>query len=328
MDKFIVLLTILSCVTMKSISIPLKDSVPSLRFSVLGDWGGEDHPPYYTKREHLVAAELANTASKWGTDFIVAVGDNFYDDGVTDVTDMRFKETFENVFNGESLAKVPWYVIAGNHDHKGNVTAQIAYSNVSPRWKFPDFYYDLSFKIPSTNVSVRILMLDTVVLCGNSDDYGGEQPLEAENPKLANKQLEWLVEKLETSKDDYLLVAGHYPVWSIAEHGPTACLLDLVEPLLRRYQVTAYLSGHDHNLQYLQDDSGIGYILSGAGNYMDPSRKHEAKVPDGYLRFFYGHYDDLGGFAYVQVTPTEMNITYIQSSGKCLYQTTLYPRDL
>ncbi|XP_044138864.1 tartrate-resistant acid phosphatase type 5 [Bufo gargarizans] len=328
MKTLVVLLSILPCITMKTLSSPLKDNAPSLRFAVIGDWGGLPLPPYTTKQELLVAAELDNIVSKWGADFIVSVGDNFYYDGVTDVNDFRFQKTFENVFNGESLLSVPWYVIAGNHDHNGNVTAQIAYSKVSSRWKYPDLYYDLSFKIPGTNVSLRLLMLDTIVLCGNSDDFLEAQPLGAANSKLADEQLEWLIEKLQTSKDEYLLVAGHYPVWSIAEHGSTDCLVDFVEPLLKKYRVTAYLSGHDHNVQYLQDDNGIGYVLSGAGNFMENSRKHEDNVPPGYLRFFEGDLETMGSFVYMQATPKELNITYIQSGGKSQFQTTLYPRGL
>ncbi|KAG9473099.1 tartrate-resistant acid phosphatase type 5 [Eleutherodactylus coqui] len=328
MEKLVVLLAFLPCVSMMTLPNTMMDSDPSLRFAVMGDWGGLPLPPYYTKQETLVAAELANTVSNWGADFIVSVGDNFYYSGVKDVTDSRFQKTFEDVFDAESLSSVPWYIIGGNHDHNGNITAQLAYTNVSSRWKFPDLYYDLSFKIPKTNVSVRLLMLDTIVLCGNSDDFLGEQPLGSSNQKLANEQLSWLVEKLESSKDEYLLVAGHYPVWSIAEHGPTKCLQHLLEPLLTKYSVTAYLCGHDHNMQYLQDDSGIGYVLSGAGNFMENSRKHEDRVPADYLRFFQGDSETMGGFVYMQVTPKEMHITYIQSGGKSLFQTTLNPRDL
>lgn len=61
----------------------------------------------------------------------------------------------------------------------------------------------------------------------------------------------WSYVLLVDSSADYLLVAGHYPVYSVAEHGPTQCLVDKLRPLLVKYNVTAYLSGHDHNLQVL-----------------------------------------------------------------------------
>lgn len=51
------------------------------------------------------------------------------------------------------------------------------------------------------------------------------------------------------SRADYLLVAGHHPVYSVGMHGTNHCLLQKLKPLLDEYKVTAYFSGHDHNMQ-------------------------------------------------------------------------------
>ncbi|XP_023572965.1 tartrate-resistant acid phosphatase type 5 isoform X2 [Octodon degus] len=295
----------------------------TLRFVAVGDWGGVPNAPFHTAREMANAKEIAKAVQMMGADFILSLGDNFYFTGVHDVNDKRFQETFEDVFSDRALRNVPWYVLAGNHDHLGNVSAQIAYSKVSKRWNFPSSFYRLHFKIPRSNVTVAIFMLDTVTLCGNSDDFLSQQPERPRDLAVARTQLSWLKKQLAAAKEDYVLVAGHYPVWSIAEHGPTRCLVKHLRPLLVTYGVTAYLCGHDHNLQYLQDEKGVGYVLSGAGNFMDPSVRHQRKVPNGYLRFHYGSEDSLGGFAYVEIGAKEMTVTYIEASGKSLFKTSL-----
>ena len=40
----------------------------------------------------------------------------------------------QDIYNASSLENVPFYAIAGNHDHGGNVSAQIAYTNDQKRW--------------------------------------------------------------------------------------------------------------------------------------------------------------------------------------------------
>ena len=120
----------------------LKGSSSSFPVLVMGDWGfvvlslshslslspitndiqtrrGQRSPPYTTKEELETAKGMANFAKMKGVDVTLALGDNFYDRGVTSVDDSRFQSTFENVFD-ENVLK-DFRVLAGNHDHNGNV---------------------------------------------------------------------------------------------------------------------------------------------------------------------------------------------------------------
>ena len=42
-----------------------------------------------------------------------------------------FQRTFDEVFKDDGT---PFYVVAGSHDHYGNVTGEIEYSKHSKRW--------------------------------------------------------------------------------------------------------------------------------------------------------------------------------------------------
>lgn len=74
---------------------PAKPQEGALNFLVVGDWGGQSDNPHYTEGEASVAIQMGITAEQIGSQFTIALGDNFYDNGVTDVEDPRFKETFE-----------------------------------------------------------------------------------------------------------------------------------------------------------------------------------------------------------------------------------------
>merc|ERR1711937_756179 len=105
--------------------------------------------------------------------FTLALGDNFYYAGIKNVDDARFSETFEQCFSGNSLSGASghtFHIIAGNHDHLGNVQAQIEYSSKSQRWSFPSLYYSFS-KMAPDGATVQFVMIDTVSLAGNSDVF-------------------------------------------------------------------------------------------------------------------------------------------------------------
>ena len=69
------------------------DSV--LNFLVLGDWGGKPEYPYTTEAETRIASVMGKVTSDVNSQFTLALGDHFYNTGVKDVYDHRFKYTFE-----------------------------------------------------------------------------------------------------------------------------------------------------------------------------------------------------------------------------------------
>ncbi|NWT13228.1 PPA5 phosphatase, partial [Vireo altiloquus] len=283
----------------------------ALSFLALGDWGGLPDPPFVTPRQVATAAAMGQAATELGGDFVLALGDNFYYEGVRDEWDPRFQDTFERVFVSPGLRGVPWYVLAGNHDHAGNVTAQLRYSHHSPRWYGPSVP-----KCPQMSPSVPKCPQEVpkspqgVLACPRV-------PQALSPPRACC----WAVPTLSPSPPRGVPKAPR----ECPQHGPTPCLLRLLRPLLRRHRVTAYLCGHDHNLQYLEE-GGVGYVLSGAGNFMEDSRPHEGSVPPGSLRFFYGTPTSPGGFAHLRLEPGAVTVTFLEATGRVLHRVTLPPR--
>ncbi len=140
----------------------------------------------------------------------------------------------------------------------------------------------------------------------------------------SERQRLWLESALRNSTADWRIVTGHYPIYSIAEHGPNYQLIDELKPLLERYNVAMYLCGHDHNAQHLSDGSGPEYIVAGAGSPVDPSQAHKdasfGNGPSGEASRFYLETAELGSFAHMRfLSRTQMELEIISSDGVVQY---------
>jgi predicted phosphodiesterase len=204
-------------------------------WTVVGDWG----------LKIRYADKIAARSKKAGSKFVTAIGDNFYNYGVKNLEDPLFKKIYEKVWSNKWFKTHKWYVIAGNHDYRGNLTAQIEYSKRSKSWTFPSLYYKVSRKLTPTE-SVDLIFLDTTPFAeGNGDP----------------KQVLWLEKQLKNSKAKWIIVTGHHQIYSLREN--EALMVQHIRPLIKKYKVAAFINGHHHTLEH-HVEKGMHYI--GIGN--------------------------------------------------------------
>lgn len=306
----------------------------TLDFLLIADWGGIDKRPYYTPEQKAVAQSMSEWSDKYQADFILALGDNFYFEGIPNSEDERFERTWENIYikDKPSLQK-PWYLVAGNHDWNGNVSAQIAFSDTNEYWNFPDYSYDIIKEWTESNgktYSVQIIMIDTVVLSGSTNIFDQNHPEYFSQPKLwtqdaklrSETSFQWIEKTMSESTADYLLVAGHYPVYSVCEHGTTDQLVENLKPLLEKYGAH-YLSGHDHCQEHLTENN-VEYILSGNSDFCCYKASKMDQVPAESLKFLvakgYNPNHNTAGFTSFNMQSQSLMVTMYDQHGKILYQ--------
>lgn len=268
--------------------VPATASDITLTFLTLGDWGRG------SADQQRVAVQMAKTAKAVGARLVISTGDNFYPGGVKSVDDTQWVTNFEDVYDASALM-TPWYVTLGNHDHRGNIRAQVNYTKLSSRWRLPANYYKHT-QFLTEGGSADFFHLDTTSII---ERYPSEDP-----------QLAWLERELAGSSAIWKIVIGHHPVHSGGKHGDTKALIVLLRPLLERFGVQVYLNGHNHNLEHVVI-GGTHYLTSGAASKPKP-----AKASEG-TRFVMG---DRLGFMMARIAPAAMHVEFIDEQGTSLYR--------
>jgi acid phosphatase len=232
---------------------------PGLTFLAVGDWGRDG-----AFNQSDVATRMGQTAKEIGARFVISVGDNFYQDGVTGVSDPQWKTSFEDIYTAPSL-QIPWHVALGNHDYHGDCQAQIDYSARSRRWRMPARWYSRTETAPD-GASLELFFLDTSPFISGYYADRGEKVKVAGQDTAA--QLAWFETALGGSRADWKVVIGHHPIYSGRDPASTHDMAAKIDPILQRHRVPLYLNGHDHDLHHIQ----VGpthYVCTGAGSAMD-----------------------------------------------------------
>ncbi len=221
---------------------PATPAVP-LRFIALGDAGKGDDVQYQ------VADAMGRVCAANGCEFALYLGDNFYSDGVSEIDDAQFEEKFELPY---AALDFPFHVVAGNHDYGGGgggfdewrIALEVEYTGHSDKWTMPAAFYTFA------EGDATFFALDTTAL-----DWG-----------RTTQQAAWIPAEFEAALTTWKIGFGHHPVLSNGSHGNAN---DNFAPFADASicgQMDVYLSGHDHNLQWLESDCpGTEYLVSGGG---------------------------------------------------------------
>jgi tartrate-resistant acid phosphatase type 5 len=284
---------------------PQMASSGGLNFLVFGDWGRQGE-----QDQVEVAAQMAMAAKDLNPEFIISVGDNFYENGVQSVDDPHWRKSFEEVYRDPTL-QVPWHCILGNHDYHANCDAQIAYNKINPRWNMPARYHWRSHQIEA-GIAADFFYLDTTPMVKSYYKDGNEKTRANVVTQDVPKQLAWFRASLAASKAQWKIVVGHHPIYSGGGHGDTPELIENILPLLQEHRVQAYFNGHDHDLQHLTAGE-VNLFDSGAGSQHTPTfYTKRSKFAQS-----------CSGFTAVSLQADKMDVRMINHQGKTVYTTTV-----
>lgn len=291
-------------------SFPLRaQSAGAINFLGVGDWGRQGN-----SHQREVAIQMGKTAAAQKSQCVFSVGDNFYEDGVASVIDPQWRSSFEDIYTAPAL-QIPWYVALGNHDYRGTPQAQVEYSHKSSRWRMPNRYFKVGgaeFGAPHLD----LFFIDTSPLVHKYRD--GVEGVIAANvgTQDVEAQTRWLDRELGASSATWKLVIGHHTLRSGGSaHGETPEVVALIEPLLKKHRVQAYINGHDHDLQHIRRD-GIDYVCTGAGSETRPVNKVQGTL------FCAAR----SGFSSFTSSAESLDLAFVDFTGAKLYQSTIPQR--
>ncbi|KAI3445077.1 hypothetical protein Pfo_001742 [Paulownia fortunei] len=274
----------------------------SLTVLVIGDWGRKGK---YNQSQ--LAYQMGITAETNEVDLIISTGDNFYPNGLGDVNDPAFDQSFTNIYTAPSLQK-DWYTVLGNHDYRGDALAQL-----SPILKGKDSkWFCMKSYILNTDIA-EFFFIDTTPFQDkyftDPEDYVYDWRGVLPRHKYLSTLIQDLESALRESRAKWKIVVGHHTIKSAGVHGNTQ---ELVQ---KANDVDLYINGHDHCLEHISSsDSPLQFLTSGGGskawrggyNWTNPKE----------MKFYY----DGQGFMTMQITQSEIDINFYDIFGNILHK--------
>ena len=264
---------------------------------------------YYDQK--TIADLMGRMAEEVGPECVIAAGDVHHFEGVRSINDPLWMTNYELIYSHPELM-IDWFPILGNHEYRGNTQAVLDYTNVSRRWSMPHRYYTKVFNEDGT--TVRIVFLDTTPLIDKYRTESDKYPDACKQDMQA--QLDWLDTTLKNAKEDWVIVAGHHPIYAETpkDGSERADMQKRVDTILRKYNnVTIYACGHIHNFQHIRiAGSAIDYVVNSSASLSRKVKPIESTVfcsPEP-------------GFSIFSIDKNVLRMHLIDKNGKVLHTIT------
>lgn len=265
---------------------PIVDQT-AVSFVTFGDWGGGD-------LQKAVASAIGTHCRTRECEFVLTLGDNFYDDGVASVSDPQWQTKYHDIYDGLGL---PFYAVLGNHDTAGNEQAQIDRSSVDSTWRMPGEYYSVAFPQGGSPPQVEFFVFNT------------------ENFSTTAEQ--WLNNAIGASQAAWKILAMHVPIISNGPHGNDERHWNgrLIPVICNRIDLV--ISGHDHIFSHLRQTvlgCPIEQLVIGTGGIgLYNADKTDPRVLSS---------GEFHGFGWLQVDEKAIDFQMVKSDASVYYQYT------
>lgn len=262
---------------------------------------------YYEQKP--IAELMGVMAEEIGPDAVLALGDVHHFEGVQSIYDPLWMTNYEAIYSHPELM-IDWFAVCGNHEYRGNTQAVIDYSKVSRRWEMPAKYYSRTFS--GKGATVKVIFLDTTPLIDKYRNDSEEYPDASAQDMEA--QLQWLDRELSEATEDWVIVAGHHPIYADTskDDSERADMQRRVDTILQKHRVNMYLCGHIHNFQHI-NRNGIDYIVNSSGSLS----REKVKPVEGTV-FVSGD----PGYSVLGASKSELTLSMIDSKGNIIHHIT------
>ena len=266
---------------------------------------------YYDQKP--ISETMAALCETVDVECVVAPGDIHHFEGVRSVDDPLWMTNYELIYSHPELM-IPWHCTLGNHEYRGTTQACIDYTRKSARWNMPERYH--TFVLTADDgTTLRFVLIDTTPLIDKYRTETDKYPDAALQDR--DRQLAWMDSVLTAAKEDWVLVAGHHPVYADTgkDDSERADMQKYVRPVLQRHsdKVAMYLCGHIHNFQHIRSGNGdpIDYVVNSSASL---SRKKVAPTPGAV--FVSGE----SGFSFIAADRHSLTLYMLDKEGRTLHK--------